>query len=261
LALTSTELANVLVRASGRRPDPSKSASSYHGTVELEGGPRILIVDDDEPVRALLRRYLTLEGYKVCEVADGPAALQALRDDPPDIVLLDVVMPGEDGFDVLASLRRTSNLPVIMVSGRDDVADRVMGLRLGADDYVVKPFSPLELTARIDSLLRRAPSGTRHVLRFDGLEIDRARRTVTVADQEVEMPAREFDLLAFLAASAGTVFTREELLRDVWASSSDWQDVSTVTEHVRRIRRRVERDPDQPRWIRTARGVGYRFEP
>ena len=239
------------------RPTPS-----YDEEVATEGDVRVLVVDDDEPVRILLRRYLTLEGYDVVDVADGPAALQAIRTAPPDVLLLDVVMPGEDGFDILAALRQTSNVPVIMVSGRDDVADRVMGLRLGADDYVVKPFSPMELTARIASLLRRSPSSGRGpLLRYDGLEIDRAGRSVKADGREIEMPAREFDLLAFLAASPGTVFSRDELLDQVWDSSSEWQDVSTVTEHVRRIRRRIEPDPDQPRWIRTARGAGYRFEP
>jgi DNA-binding response OmpR family regulator len=151
---------------------------------------------------------------------------------------------------------------VILLTARGSEADRIMGLKLGADDYVVKPFSPGELTARITSVLRRTRSAApQSVLEFDGLVLDLATREVTAGDLLVTTTAREFDLLAFLAGSPRQVFSRQQLLANVWDSSEEWQDPDTVTEHIRRIRRRIEPDPDHPRWIRTVRGVGYRFDP
>jgi DNA-binding response OmpR family regulator len=224
-------------------------------------GFRVLVVDDEEPIRLLLRRYLSLEGYTVDEAADGGEAVRAMATHPPDLVLLDVMMPGQDGLDVLASLRQTSEVPVILLTARDDETDRVMGLRLGADDYVVKPFSPAELAARIASVLRRTGAhGGSARLRFGRLEIDLRSREVTLDGHIVEMPAREYELLAFLASSPREVFSREQLLERVWGSSEEWQDPATVTEHVRRLRRRIEDDPDRPSWIKTVRGAGYRFE-
>jgi DNA-binding response OmpR family regulator len=159
-------------------------------------------------------------------------------------------------------------VPVILVSALGQEADRVLGLKTGADDYVVKPFSAAELSARIESVLRRAQmrepaaGATRtNSLGFDGLAIDPQSREVTVHGDKVDMTAKEFDLLAFLAGSPRQVFTREQLLRQVWGSSSDWQSDATITEHVRRLRKKIEEDPDHPRWITTVRGVGYRFEP
>ncbi len=225
------------------------------------GGPRILVVDDDKSVRNLLRGLLTAEGYIVDEATDGPAALDRVTRVPPDLVLLDVMMPGQSGLDVLAVLRRTSNVPVVILTAKDDETDRVVGLRLGADDYVVKPFSNAELTARLASVLRRS-GAARPTARIElpGLKLDLAAREVTVGRRVVEMPSREFDLLAFLAGSPGETFSREQLLEQVWGSSADAQNVATVTEHVRRIRSRIEKQPDRPRWIRTVRGAGYRFE-
>jgi DNA-binding response OmpR family regulator len=170
----------------------------------------------------------------------------------------------EDGFDVLAAIRRTSNVPVILVTARGRESDRVLGLKLGADDYVVKPFSPAELAARVGTVLRRVgqrPATTTVALDFGDLAIDIMAREVKLSEELVETTAKEFDLLAFLASSPRQVFTREQLLAQVWGSSSAWQDAGTVTEHVRRIRRKIEKDPDHPRWVRTVRGVGYRFEP
>ena len=203
-----------------------------------------------------------MEGYAVDEAADGPSAIERVRGNPPDLVLLDVMMPGQDGLDVLARLRQTDDVPVILLTAKDDEADRVVGLRLGADDYVGKPFSPAEVAARIDTVLRRArsPRGTAR-LHFDGLDIDLASREVIVRGELVEMPAREFELLVFLASAPRQAFSREDLLGAVWGSSADRQQPSTVTEHVRRLRQKVEVDPDRPRWLRTVRGVGYRFDP
>ena len=230
------------------------------------GTPRTVLVVDDEPMlRNLLSRLLRMEGYEVLEAEDGQAALEIVSLQQPDLVLLDVMLPARDGLDVLGDLRRTSNVPVILVSALGEEADRVLGLKMGADDYVVKPFSAAELSARIESVLRRAtlrenPEGETR-LTFDGLAIDHLTREVTVKGERVDMTAKEFDLLAFLAASPRQVFSREQLLRQVWGSSSDWQSDATITEHVRRLRRKVEKDPDNPRWVVTVRGVGYRFEP
>jgi DNA-binding response OmpR family regulator len=178
-------------------------------------------------------------------------------------MILDVMLASEDGFSILAHIRRTSDLPVILVTARSQESDRVFGLKLGADDYVVKPFSSAELAARIETVLRRT-RGRRaaHLssLVFDELEINPDAREVRVNGRKIELTAKEFELLVFLARSPRRVFTRGQLLAQVWDSSSEWQDANTVTEHVRRIRRKIEPKPGQPRWIVTVRGAGYRFE-
>jgi len=225
---------------------------------------RILVVDDEDDIRALLTRYLEMEGYEVAQAADATGAYQALADDPPDLVLLDVMLSPDDGLEVLARIRKESEVAVILLTGRGAEADRVVGLKLGADDYVVKPFSPAEVEARISSVLRRvkpAPAATS--LTFDGLTIGLASREVRVGDSDepVTLTAKEFDLLYFLATSPRQVFSREQLLDNVWNSSSEWQSPGTVTEHIRRLRNRIEADPDHPRWITTVWGVGYRFNP
>lgn len=224
--------------------------------------PRILVVDDDEDIRRLVSTYLTLDGLQAEEAPSAAAALESIRHARPDLVLLDVMMPERDGLDLLAELRRAGDLPVIMVTAKGGEADRVMGLRLGADDYMVKPFSPAELVARINAVLRRRLVATRSpTLSFDGLMLDESTRTLTVRGKVVSTTAKEFDLLAFLASSPSQVFTRDQLLDRVWGSSSEWQDPGTVTEHVRRVRLAIEDDPGNPRRIRTVRGVGYSFEP
>ena len=225
-------------------------------------GGKVLVVDDDESVRVLLTRYLEMEGFEVDQVSDGGGALAAIASTKPDLVLLDLMLPAQDGLDILTRLRRDSDVPVILLTARGSEADRILGLKLGADDYVVKPFSPGELTARINSVLRRSRSAApQQVLQFEGLSLDLATREVTVGNLMVSTTAREFDLLSFLASSPRQVFTRQQLLENVWDSSGEWQDPDTVTEHIRRIRRRIEADPDHPRWIKTVRGVGYRFDP
>jgi DNA-binding response OmpR family regulator len=222
----------------------------------------VLVVDDDEAIRVLLTRYLEMEGFSVEQVRDGGAVLAAIAASKPDLVLLDLMLPTQDGLDILTRLRRDSDVPVILLTARGSEADRILGLKLGADDYVVKPFSPGELTARINSVLRRTrTTSPQSVLQFEGLTLDLGTREVIAGDTVVATTAREFDLLAFLAASPRQVFSRQQLLANVWDSSEEWQDPDTVTEHIRRIRRRIEPDPDQPRWIKTVRGVGYRFDP
>jgi DNA-binding response OmpR family regulator len=223
---------------------------------------KVLVVDDDEAVRVLLTRYLEMEGFTVEQVRDGDSALAIIASTQPDLVLLDLMLPSADGLDILTRLRRDSEVPVILLTARGGEADRILGLKLGADDYVVKPFSPGELTARISSVLRRTRTAApQSVLHFEGLTLDLGTREVTAGNLVVATTAREFDLLAFLASSPRQVFSRQQLLANVWDSSAEWQDPDTVTEHVRRVRRRIEPDPDHPRWIKTVRGVGYRFDP
>jgi two-component system phosphate regulon response regulator PhoB len=220
-------------------------------------------VDDDPDVRAYLVRVLDEEGYDVDTAPNGRAALAAVAARRPDVVLLDIMLAGESGLELLAELRRHDDVPIILVTGRGAEVDRVLGLRLGADDYVVKPFSFPELSARIASVLRRsAPRAAGpSQLAFGSLVIDPGSREVLVDGSLVPTTAKEFDLLSFLAGSPRQVFTRQQLLEHVWASSSNWQDAATVTEHIRRLRLKIEEDPDAPKRIATVRGVGYRFEP
>lgn len=225
---------------------------------------RLLVVDDDPDVRGMLSRFLDSQRYQVTEASDGAEMLAALQERPPDLVILDVMLAAEDGFELLAAIRRMSEVPVILLTARDSEPDRILGLKLGADDYVCKPFSPGELEARIGSVLRRGrrtPVATPNVLDFGDLVIDTGAREVRIDGNLVDTTAKEFDLLTFLAASPRQVFTRDQILGHVWDSSSAWQDAGTVTEHIRRLRRKIERDPDRPRWLNTVRGVGYRFEP
>lgn len=235
--------------------------------IEARGAPppvRILVVDDDAVVRELLRRTFERAGLAVDEVADGAAAVNRVASAAPDLVVLDISLPGLDGLQVLGRLRGSgAQVPVILLTGRGDEADRIMGLNLGADDYVVKPFSLGELVARVQALLRRSrqgagPGGT---MAFGDLQIDLGAREVRVRGVEVPLKRREFDLLACLARAPRQVLSRERLLELAWGSSDEWQSPATVTEHVHRLRQAIEDDPAHPRRIVTAHGVGYRFEP
>lgn len=228
----------------------------------MEPTQRILIVDDDPMIRDVLHRYLEEAGYAVTEAGDGVRALSEVANDEPDLIVLDVMIPGPDGLSVLRDVRRNREVPVILLTARNEEVDRISGLEFGADDYVVKPFSPRELVARVRTVLRRAvPPTDTSPLEFGPLRIEPASRAVTVHGRAVELTRLEFDLLHFLASSPQRVFSRRELLEQVWDSSAEWQDPSTVTVHVRRLRAKIEPDPDSPRWITTAWGVGYRFEP
>ena len=221
---------------------------------------RVLVVDDEPTVRDVVARYLERDGYVVREIGDGDEVAAAVESFRPDLVVLDVMLPGRSGLDVLRELG--NRVPVILLTARTDETDRVLGLELGADDYVVKPFSPRELVARVRSVLRRSGTPTGNaVLAFDGLRIDTVAREVHVDDALVALTAKEFDVLAHLAANPRQVFSRAQLLEAVWDSSPDYQDPATVTVHMRRVRNKIERDPEQPRWIATVWGVGYRFEP
>ncbi len=228
----------------------------------MEREATILLIDDDAQIRTLLSRLLDQDGYHSIQAVDAPTAMKVLVKDHPDLVLLDVLMPTTDGIELLKQIRVASDVPVIMLTALGNEADRVLGLRMGADDYVVKPFSAGELTARIDSVLRRSRSTNGDSEQpSETLRIDATSRDVHVRGGLVDLTAKEFDLLAFLAASPRQVFTRAQLLDHVWASSSDWQDTATVTEHVRRLRQKIEQDPENPLLLQTVRGVGYRFEP
>jgi DNA-binding response OmpR family regulator len=226
-------------------------------------GTKVLVVDDEPTVREVVVGYLRRDGHDVAEAADGDAALQLLAADPPDLVVLDMMLPGVNGLDILRRVRATSDIPVIMLTARAEESDRVAGLELGADDYVVKPFSPRELAARVNGVLRRTAGRTTDTpqpLQFGELRIDPRSREVILDGRVIEMTPKEFDVLAFLASSPRQVFSRAQLLESVWQSSPNWQDPATVTVHVRRIRNKIEADPEHPRWITTVWGVGYRFE-
>lgn len=214
-------------------------------------------------VREVVAAYLSRDGFDVTEVGDGGSAIEHLDREPIDLIVLDVMLPETDGFSVLSAVRDRADIPVILLTARGDEADRVLGLELGADDYVVKPFSPRELAARVRAVVKRSattpPVGSR--LEFDRISIDPATREVRVAGRFVELTPKEFDLLVFLAASPRQVFSRSQILEHVWGSNSDWQDPSTVTVHIRRLRQKVEDSAQSPKRIVTVWGVGYRFEP
>ncbi len=223
----------------------------------------MLVVDDEPMVREVVSAYLRRDGYSTIEVSDGEAAKRAVERDRPDLIILDVMLPKLDGYSLLAELRRTTTVPVILLTARSEEVDRVLGFELGADDYVVKPFSPRELTARVKSVLRRSIpiEGLGVVHEFGDLTIDGNAREARIDGAVIDMPPLEFDVLLFLAAHPRRVFSRAELLDKVWGSSVEWQDPSTVTVHVRRLRQKIERDPDDPTRIVTVWGKGYRFEP
>ncbi|MBS2939874.1 response regulator transcription factor [Nocardioides sp. J2M5] len=223
---------------------------------------KVLVVDDDATVREVVVDYLRAAGHDVHEAVDGGGALDAVRTVGPDLLVLDVMMPGIDGLEVCRRLRRHSDVPVVLLTALGEEQDRVIGLEIGADDYVTKPFSPRELVLRVDSILRRSAGGSDvgvPPVTVDGdLVVDRDRRQVTLAGRETQLTAREFDLLAFLAARPGIAFSRDDLLQQVWGWS--FGDQSTVTVHVRRLREKVEADPTTPTRLLTVWGVGYRWE-
>jgi DNA-binding response OmpR family regulator len=226
--------------------------------------PTILVVDDEPSIREVVSIYLSRAGYEVVVAPDGQAALDALEKQPPDLVVLDLMLPKVDGMDIARRLRAEGDIPIIMLTARREETDRIAGLETGADDYVVKPFSPQELVSRVKAVLRRthgsAPTSTEHPLMFDDLCIDPKTRLVEVNGEEKSLTAKEFDLLWILARHPRQVFNRDQLLDLVWGLT-EYVDPSTVTVHVRRLREKIESDPSKPRHIQTVWGVGYRFEP
>lgn len=225
---------------------------------------RILVVDDEPSIREVVTLYLKREGYSVREAADGDAALKAAYEFAPDLIVLDLMLPKRDGMEVFRTLSLKNPVPVIMLTARGEETDRIVGLTIGADDYVTKPFSPAELVARVKAVLRRAGASTAPAdpgarpLIFPGLTIDPRSRTVLVNGDEAALTATEFDLLYELARHPGQVFTREQLLDRVW-DEEFYGDASTVTVHVRRLRQKIEPVPENPTFVQTVWGVGYRF--
>jgi DNA-binding response OmpR family regulator len=222
----------------------------------------VLVVDDEPIVREVVVRYLQHEGYTTLEADDGDKARIVLEAERPDLVVLDVMLPGTDGLELCRWIRAKSELPVILLTARGEEADRIVGLELGADDYVTKPFSPRELAARVRTVLRRsAPPVDENVrLNFDGLELDAATREVRKQGEELRLTAKEFDLLWFLASNPRKVFSRDQLMSRVWGYEAAL-DTGTVTVHVRRLREKIEESPSHPRFLQTVWGVGYRFAP
>ena len=225
----------------------------------------ILIVEDEPSIAEVVGVYLSRAGYDVRTVGDGRAALDEVERRPPDLIVLDLMLPKVDGYEVTRRVRAGGDTPIIMLTARKGEVDRIAGLEMGADDYVVKPFSAQELVSRVRAVLRRAsvassPSADDALLEFGELAIDPLSRSVTVRGEVRFLTAKEFDLLFTLARRPRVVFNRDKLLEHVWGSA-DFIDPSTVTVHVRRVRAKIEDDPSQPRHIKTVWGVGYRFEP
>lgn len=243
------------------------TAIATEGHLEMDQ-QTILVVDDEPNIREVLTAYLERELYRVLTAATGDDALLTIELEQPDLIVLDLMLPRVDGLEITRRVRAKSNVPIIMLTARGDETDKLIGLGLGADDYLSKPFSPRELVARVKAVLRRsnapapvagAPSAA-GVLKFPGLRINSSTRNVEVNGQRIDLTAKEFDLLLFLARNAGQVFSRSQLLDQVW-DYTYYGDASTVTVHVRRLREKVEPDPVRPRFIKTVWGVGYKFDP
>jgi len=223
----------------------------------------VLVVDDEPIVRDVVARYLRRDGFATLETDDGEDARRLIEAHDPELVVLDVMLPGVDGLELCRWIRGRSSLPVILLTARGEEADRIVGLELGADDYVTKPFSPRELVARVRAVLRRSTAADAAVaerLAFGDVVLDGASRQVTVDGEPVSLTAREFDLLWFLASHPGRVFSRDQLMDRVWGYSTA-VDTGTVTVHVRRLREKIEPDPAKPRHLQTVWSVGYRLDP
>lgn len=228
--------------------------------------PKILVVDDEPSIVEVVTIYLERSGYSVMTAADGQSALRAMATEMPDLVVLDLMLPEVDGLEITRRLRAEGNTPIIMLTARKEEADRVLGLELGADDYVVKPFSPMELVSRVRAVLRRThgnptdDGSDEKPLKFDDLTINPTTRLVETAKEEIMLTAKEFDLLWLLASHPRQVFNRDQLLDRVWGQT-EYIDPSTVTVHIRRLREKLEADSSNPVHIHTVWGVGYKFEP
>ncbi|MGI8775349.1 MAG: response regulator transcription factor [Actinomycetota bacterium] len=225
--------------------------------------PKVLLVEDEDSLAEGLAYQLRREGYDVDHAADGLAALEMFNTSGTDLVLLDLMLPGMSGEDVCKEIRRASRVPIIMLTARDTDVDKIIGLELGADDYITKPFNTRELIARVRAVLRRSDTGassSRRVLEGGGIRLDPDRFEVTVRGEEVHMPRKEFELLEFLMENSGRVLTREALLDQVWGSDY-FGDTRTLDVHIKRLRGKVEPTPHEPRHLITIRGLGYKFTP
>ncbi|HEX8727619.1 MAG TPA: response regulator transcription factor [Ktedonobacterales bacterium] len=227
---------------------------------------RVLIVDDEQTVREVVGQYLEIEGYQVLQAESGPEGLRIAEATPPDLVILDLTLPGMDGLEVCRRLRAVSAIPILMLTARAEDADKLLGFGIGADDYLTKPFNPRELVARVQAIMRRLEAMSVPAMVFDGalrfgaITIRPQTRQVERDGQPLDLTTKEFDLLHFLAAHPKQIFTREQLLLHVWNYENYGED-STVTVHMRRLREKVEPDPARPRYLRTVWGIGYKFEP
>ena len=221
---------------------------------------KILVVDDEPKIIQLTQDYLENAGFSVISAGDGERSLAVIQAKKPDLVVLDLGLPGMDGLDVCRSIRKTSNLPIIMLTARDEETDKLIGLELGADDYITKPFSPKELVARVRSVLRRSELAQegREVIRVGDVTLDLPRMQVTVGDEEIELTATEFQLLQALASQPGRIFTRSQLLNAVHGVAIESYE-RAIDAHIKNIRRKLEPIPHEPRYIQTVYGVGYRF--
>jgi two-component system, OmpR family, response regulator ResD len=228
----------------------------------MEPRGSILVVDDEPTITDVVSRYLERAGYSTRVAGDGADALRIAGESRPDLVVLDLMLPGMDGLEVMRRLREHERVSVILLTAKGEHTDRIIGLRLGADDYVVKPFSPAELVARVDAVLRRVDTSPQleEPIAFDDLELDPVARRVTVRGQAAQLTVREYELLLHFVRHPGQVFSRDQLMDTVWQYSF-YTDTSTVTVHVRRLRAKIEKDPSNPRWLQTVWGVGYRFQP
>ncbi len=234
----------------------------YNTATTTMNPDRILVVEDEPMVAEVVERYLRRDGYEVALARDGLAALESFDKLQPDLIVLDLMLPGLDGMEVCRRIRGRSSVPILMLTARGEEVDKLLGLEIGADDYVTKPFSPRELAARVKVILRRAgrPQAEGDTLRFEDLRINAKTRVVEGTGGKITLTAREFDLLHLLASHPGQVFTRDQLLDRVWDFEFPGDD-STVTVHIRRLRAKVETDPSRPRHLKTVWGVGYKFEP
>jgi len=236
---------------------------------EIQDRERILVVDDEASIRRILETRLKMVGYEVITAADGEEALEAYQKHNPDLVILDVMMPKMDGYGVTREIRKTSETPIIILTALGDVSERITGLELGADDYVIKPFSPKELEARVKAVLRRvnhredSPGGkiTKNVITTGNIRIDTSRRQVYRKNERIRLTGMEFSLLELLVGNSGQPFSRNEILQYVWSYPADHRiDTRVVDVHISRLRSKLEVDPANPELILTARGIGYMFQ-
>ena len=225
---------------------------------------KILVVDDEVDIVDFIGDYLTGEGYEVSKAYDGVEALDKIRQDRPDLVVLDIMLPGLDGFEICKQMRTESTVPVLMVTAKDSDVDKIVGLEIGADDYIPKPFNPRELVARVKAILRRTyrqdyqPHSQMATLKYKDLSIDTERRRATIGHKSLELTMKEFDLLLFLMRNPGHVYSRNDLLDYVWGQDSFVGD-RTVDVHIRRLREQIETDASRPQYIKTVWGIGYKF--
>lgn len=225
---------------------------------------KILVVEDEKEIAALIRDYLTASNYKVVIANDGEQALELFTAEKPQLAILDIMLPKKDGFEVCRTIRSKSNIPILMLSAKKEDTDKIIGLGLGADDYITKPFSPRELIARVQSQLRRfnelsITQETSEVISYDGLEIDVTAYTVTLDGEIIPFSVKEFEILHYLATNANQALSREKIFDEIWGYN-EYGDINTVTVHIRKIREKIEKDPSRPNFIETVWGIGYKFK-